>query len=687
MRIGHPHLDSDSTEDNSSADAVSDDSMGDVLPFDRLPEQISIEPEVSSSEYDSTSDVSEKGEPFVWEPEEKSSAKDMDTARKELPAAFAAVQAETHCKHSVAKKFYLTAIRQRHRLLKVDGKWKSYASGRRRLEKRVPKIQMWYYFWEKQQKVMLHPVGPLTKLPQKKYLSTDKYTLKATWSRVALADALRCHDITHKRHYKCTLPSWKDHEQEPVEILMSMDGVPIDNTSDECMEVISIKFPECLRVWPIGIYIGKGKEKDLDRALRQIIEELKTLNVKVILFLADSPQRATLLNAEAVTSYMGCYQCKAIGQENSGEGASVVWPPTTMGQAARTMEGWKKDVEEASVTARSCNGIKGPTPLAEIVPDLINQVPIDVFHVLYLGMTKRVVKNLLGIRKTTQSVAMRKVKETIDARLCNLDEVMYPSEFLRRPRPINLPKYKSAEWRHLASAAFPIISDTLWESNMPSLNKLWAHFVFLLKAVQLHDVGFEELCKQCPIDKIMENFYKLYVAAFKERECAPNVHMFYHVVNARKKMNLRLMSTEPFESFYAILKKSYHPGTKSIGKQILVQVYSAYQTREGDHKCQPSLRVRPTTKARTNDSLILSTDGYFYKVTKKLGTGNYLCRRIFTKVYRHPSAPELPFKLVFVRKFDGTSMLQKQVKYEEIAGKAVLCRSVISLVPEACLYG
>ena len=344
------------------------------------------------------------------------------------------------------------------------------------------------------------------------------------------------------------------------------------------------------------------------------------------------------------------------------------------------MTDWQQDVNEHA------NGIKGDTPLKEIVPDLVNQVPIDAFHVLYLGMCKRLTKQMLHVKKAAPAAKMKPVKSQIDEELVSTFRLRYPTEFLRRPRAINVPKYKSAEWRHLATAAFPIVSGALEDHKHGQYTKIWGTFVFLTRAMELPDDQFNELVQRFDIDKAMTDFYERYTRVFGLKNCAPNVHMYYHILHARKKLSLNRMTTEPYESFYAILKKSYHPGTKSMGKQMLMQVYTSYLGRGRDHVCTPRVQIRPLGKSRCNDSIIVTHDG-FYEIKDRSPNGHYLCKKYTTRIYKHPGVPHLPFHLVKTFRSIGQKDELVEVDAADIIGKAVKCMNILSYIPFDTLYG
>ena len=636
---------------------------------------------------------------------ETSAESDNDDCAKKLAQDFIFTQSLTYAKHNVAKAFYLTARRQRHRIHKMVNekcKWKSYKSARNRISKSLPKLKIDHYFIDKE--TGLEICKSSGSLPEKNFLRNNKYDLASTWTRISLAEALKVHSIIHhegtkqKRFKKAkqaanTPESWKDASSPPVKVTLSMDGVPIDNSSGLTLEILSFKLNDCQHVYPIGIHIGTYKEKNLERIFQPVIDELASLNVQVRDIVADSPQRTTLLNMDAVTGYFGCSQCYARGHENAerkaagdNKGAAVVWPPETMFQPERTHESWMADIE-ASKTSKQY-GIKGDTPLRKLVKDVVKQVPLDVFHIIHLGMTKRIIKQVLKITPSgASSGIMKEVRQLFDKQIQDPAKIQYPSDFSRRPRRLNMAVYKSSEWRNLTTAAFYLLTCGFEQFHQPAANKLWGYYVFLVKGFLLPNDLYEELKDSCNLKAVMTSFYKLYVRVCKKKTCAPNIHMFHHLLKARDEREFSGMSTEPFEAAYAIIKKSYHPGTKSQGKQMMERLYTLYIAQGKKHSCQRKLRVRPKTKGKYNDSLIVTKNHRFFRVLGKLVSGNYAAKRLVIGQFSYPHAPALPFHKLWTHRLLGEMDALHEVSPDDVIGKAVICHDVITLLTPSAIFG
>ncbi len=620
------------------------------------------DPETSSDEFENSMDSKKASEIFL---------------RKWL-----STKAATRCPHATAKSFYKTVYENRKLLPKMGDKWIHYRTGRRKLDEELPKIVSDHYFRDLREDI---PEFVITaeSFPERQYGNSAEYRLQKTWTRVKLAEALTYCDQAHGRMYASEddVP-WRNKSFPPVEIDISMDGVPLDNSSIDVMEVLSFKKTDCVRVFPLAIHIGYGKEKDTKIMFGKLIEELADLNVKVRFVLADSPQRAALLNVASSNGYWSCIKCEFQGEKNPSKfGAKVVWTSNSIGCKRRTHKEWLANAKKARQFG-SIKGINGETALNQLVSDLDKQIPLDTFHVLYLGMVKRMVKNVLQLKKDGKpSAVMKEVKKLIDA---NLPLLHYPSEFSRDPRPIETPHYKSSEWRNLVTVAFDVVTQSLLRLHQRPTARVWEYFVFLVRGLQLDNNMFTDLKQAVNLHDIMSKFYKLYTKEFKPGSCAPTVHMFYHLLDQRETGSVAEHSTEVFESFYGLVKQSYHPGTKSMGKQIMESIYTYYSSVQ-NHSCQRRLRLKPKGKGKRDDSLVYTQSG-FYVLKKRIGHGLFRATKLETKAYKSDVCPELPFHKVLVFQESRLGTMSETIRREDVIAKAVRCNDLISMVPPDALF-
>jgi hypothetical protein len=175
--------------------------------------------------------------------------------------------------------------------------------------------------------------------------------------------------------------------------------------------------------------------------------------------------------------------------------------------------------------------------------------------------------------------------------------------------------------------------DDAWQEA----RRAFAIFCFIVRAYNLSDEelqAIEERLRQhnTSFERLHEKFYKAFEEGFCElarQNPTINVHVFSHLYDIRKKTGpLYQYSAEPFESLYAVMRRSYCPGTRNVPKQAMENVYlrimyTAFHGKPLSWKMKPY--SHPNT--RTDDSLALLQDGRLACVTEiegKVMRGSYL---------------------------------------------------------------
>ena len=618
----------------------------------------------------------------------------QDEILKYIFTKVASVRASTNASHATGEAFFKLLFELTPYLNQITES-RSYITCRRYTESQIPPVYLSHYFMQDGGGAEVKFCG--NEFPLKKVSKRKDLTLSKVWSFVTLADALlfdeRCHGYNEDIH---PYPWRKNSGQEKVPLIISFDGIKLDNSSDQKLEILSVMRQDCNRVLPIGVRVARKQSEDHEEIFGRLFRDMDKLNVKVDLILADSKARSVLLNLIGITGYYACSHCESKGVTNKGEeqvegqpkkkkkGGSVVWPSSTMNVQRRSHQSWLEHAEAAEATGKAVKGIKGRSVILDHVEDIVKQVPIDNFHVTYLGIAKRLVNKLLQLRSHGGPSAS--VREVLHRMNKLLKETEFPSEFQRDPRDFNEARFKASEWKNLVVATFPTLYQPLHDMGLRSYAKLWLHFVYLTLAM-LQDIdAFNRLKNSHNIRGVMENFYRLYEKVFGKEACAPNVHLFYHLLDQREYLSLARCSTEPFEAFYSLVRESYRPNTASLGKQILQNVYLTYAGRSDTHKCQKEKTLRPKGKDKKNDSYIFTKKGWF-KIIEKMGNGQYQCIRVKTALFRPRECPSFCFEQVGVYIFRSHNFEEKVlVKRKDVLMKGVRCSKFITAIPMQALF-
>lgn len=125
---------------------------------------------------------------------------------------------------------------------------------------------------------------------------------------------------------RCVNP---DTHNGTIELLFNVDGLPISGSSGKSFWPILCKIhyvPDIHSPYPVAIYLGESKPKNLDDYLRQFIQEInhlqehgtvisgKTYEVQLKGIVADTPARAFLKCCKCHGGYNACERCVVRGQ-------------------------------------------------------------------------------------------------------------------------------------------------------------------------------------------------------------------------------------------------------------------------------------------------------------------------------------------------------------------------------------
>lgn len=146
-------------------------------------------------------------------------------------------------------------------------------------------------------------------------------------------------------------------------VLLGRDGVQECNKTSTSLDVIGLTFTGCHKVYPISVYKVCSPEEQPDEEsniLRDIVQELKWVDFKelkvctdnflsnsengcrVLLEVADAPQRAKDLRLAGHQAYYGCDLCTSKADKLTLDGRVIaskrVWRPVTANGPRRSKE-------------------------------------------------------------------------------------------------------------------------------------------------------------------------------------------------------------------------------------------------------------------------------------------------------------------------------------------------------------
>ena len=462
---------------------------------------------------------------------------------------------------------------------------------------------------------------------------------------------------------------------------MSLDGVPQSKSGGISMEVLSVRFIECRTVYTVAILKPMRKRMGIcdDVILEPLLEGERLGHVEIRRVVADAPKRASLQGLKQHSATYSCPYCKA---RKTGKS----YPASTMGAEERTDEDLRRLANEVADRPPRTEGeeayfagVKGLSPLRAVRHlDLVEHVPAEMMHLICLGVVRKMISMSVrggGFRQA--DVECRQVSDDF------LNSILLKTKsltrFSRRTRPLDPANYKAEEYRNLALVYWPAVMRWLPRESV----EVWLLTVYLFRATCLDNDMYSKMDTE-RLQAAVRQWYRSFESAFGVRNCSYNVHVFSHLLWIREQGPLPETSALPYESHYNLLKRSYRPGTESIGTQAMGNLAAALKY---GHKCRNPkiLRTRNTGKTddryvylRSKELLLLS------EVDEEGATGRVVpVQAAFVPVSGLNFNEVLAFKMAA----DGSLGEQRTVQMEDVAGQAVVCDKFISVVTWKMLDG
>lgn len=204
------------------------------------------------------------------------------------------------------------------------------------------------------------------------------------------------------------------------------------------------------------------------------------------------------------------------------------------------------------------------SPLVKLDDGLVTQFVLDPMHLVYLGVTRKLMnlwlKGPLPTRIGTQS------KGKISTKLVEFARYI-PDEFSRKSRSLNyLDRYKATEYR-----TFQLYTGPVCLMNNVDVN-IYKHFILLNVSVKLlsqHNGPQNiEVAKKC-----LRSFIKHFEHLYGTRHLVYNIHNLIHLADDVWKYGpLDQFSAFPFENYLGCLKKLLRKAN-CILSQIINRLY------------------------------------------------------------------------------------------------------------------
>lgn len=206
--------------------------------------------------------------------------------------------------------------------------------------------------------------------------------------------------------------------------------------------------------------------------LEEFVDELKQLEDHGLVidgqhktdgFVMDAPATASVsvLYIYSFNSFFGCRKCWAKGLFNK----KMTFPEVCSDQEFRD---------------KTCDGHhNGTSVLEKLSIDMIDDIPLDPKHLLYLGVVKKIIDQWIDSKRDNLKKLSRIAINIVNTALDRISNV-YPREFQRKPRRIDhYKKWKATEFRAFLLYSGPLVMKDVLSPNV------YKHFMYLSTASRI----------------------------------------------------------------------------------------------------------------------------------------------------------------------------------------------------------
>ncbi|XP_066915297.1 uncharacterized protein [Clytia hemisphaerica] len=277
-------------------------------------------------------------------------------------------------------------------------------------------------------------------------------------------------------------------EPRSIVLFINIDGLPIFKSSSINLWPILIRFHPFKPI-AVAFYCGKSKPP-FNEFVRDFVIETNRLitngfvfngvhrSVSLFCFTCDAPARSGLRGTIQHTGYYACERCSLKGKSVRNRIVYDRWDPES-----------DPPIEERTDEVFRQNGYALPdddgkrhqldeSELVGLAIDIIRDFTLDPMHLVYLGVTRRLLYYLKGSYKKIKAGKLSTAYLNAISR--NLDDLKLPSDFARQPRSISdLDRWKATEFKSLLLYTGLVVLRPYLSSDA------WKHFLSFSLAIRL----------------------------------------------------------------------------------------------------------------------------------------------------------------------------------------------------------
>ncbi|XP_064456969.1 uncharacterized protein LOC135367607 [Ornithodoros turicata] len=396
---------------------------------------------------------------------------------------------------------------------------------------------------------------------------------------------------------------------------------------------------------PVHLFLNAFVQnfKNIGQIVWKALNRVVTSNVYAICCVADSPARASILNRKQFNGFYGCSWCLQRGVLVNG---TLKYPAEPTGACLeRTHTSVLKAMKLAVLRGKDVDGIKGPSPIVELVGlDVVWGVPPDYMHCVLLGVVKYLTE--LWMSSVGEPYYVGRKMGLINRRLC---AIRPPISFTRLSRSLSEHAFwKATEWRNwVLYFMLPTLNGVLPVRYLVHASLLTESLFLLLQdSIKESDIDTADHLLQTFVHDT-ERLYGAEAARF-------NVHQLLHLAKTVRMLGpLWATSMFPFESGNGKILNLV-TAAKSVPLQIAERVFMSETVREMDRHiplpyhletCAQRLQKAKETSvschglgaASCNTQMTTETANLLFEKVRRNVSVEYFERAIINRIVVHTS--------------------------------------------------
>jgi len=354
---------------------------------------------------------------------------------------------------------------------------------------------------------------------------------------------------------------------DKIDIDLNIDGIPIFKSSRVQLypilaKIVNIK--ETINPFPVGVYIGYKKPASIDDFLKDLVDEVKALESKVLLdgkfvkinfrsLICDTPAKSFVCGIPGHSSSHGCSKCTQVAKRVNDTLTYSTVSGTLITDEDFASRKYPKHHYKSFQTKE--------TPLEQIGFKMISQIPLDPMHLVDLGVMRKMLIRIINRR--TENKTPKSHIDKISNELVKMQK-FFPKEFPRKPRSLeDIHNWKATEFHQFLAYTGPLVL----LNNVH--HDIYYEFLLLHCAYRLLSSPREVTQYLEQAQGLLELFVENFPVVFGEGSVSFNVHSLLHLTSCAEQYGpLSSFSAYDFENKLQLLKK-YVQKPSQILQQIV----------------------------------------------------------------------------------------------------------------------